>query len=144
VRWPKGTARILSKSLGAWESRICNFGKDVPRNCRLVRGRMVSASSRERAAAALQGIRSNGVSWLLGRRGLRQLVLGLVSDGVRRACRGKENKRKSEWRSFLTTFFASGGATLVRQEREMIYKYSTSRSFSAIFGLGSGQRLQRN
>jgi hypothetical protein len=57
---------------------------DVPRNCRRVRGRMVAASSRERAAAVLQVIRSNGVSWLLGRRGLRQLDLGRVSDGVGR------------------------------------------------------------
>jgi hypothetical protein len=58
-------------------------------------------------------------------------------------CRGKENSRTSGWRFFATTFIASGGATLVRQERGMIYKYLTSCICLAIFGQLNGLRLRR-
>jgi hypothetical protein len=56
---------------------------------------MVAASSRGRTAAAFQGIRSKGISRVLGRRELRELVLGRVPNGVGRAMprEGKEDER---------------------------------------------------
>jgi hypothetical protein len=64
---------------------------------------MVAVSSRERAAAALQGIRSNGVPWLLGSRVLHDLVLGIESDGMSSAM-PRAVKRKHRDAGYMQLF----------------------------------------